>query len=146
MVLFVNSRLRVQNLQLFEGMLDLKSYEFPPEVETAEPADDSAPVREPLPLQIRVEPRPPLPMGVRVGIFIVGWLLILVGVAGLVLPGIQGIATILIGAALLSLDNELVYRGLRRGLARWPNLWHRIEHFREKAHDRIHRMFHRAKK
>ncbi|HEV2853004.1 MAG TPA: PGPGW domain-containing protein [Thermoanaerobaculia bacterium] len=126
-------------------MLDPKSYEFPPEVESAEPADAAAPV-EPLPLEIRVEPRPPLPLGIRVGIFIVGWLLILVGVAGLVLPGIQGIATILIGAALLSLDNELIYRGLRRGLARWPNLWRRIEHFREKAHDRIHRTFHRAKK
>jgi hypothetical protein len=146
LVLFVNSRLRVQNLQLFEGMLDLKTYKFPSEIDTAEPEDDSTAEREPLPLQIRVEPRPPLPVGVRIGIFIVGWLLILVGVAGLVLPGIQGIATILIGAALLSLDNELVYRGLRRGLARWPKVWRRVEHFREKAHDRIHRMFHRAKK
>lgn len=146
MVLFVNSPVRVQNLQLFGGMLDLKSYPFHPDVEEAEPVEDSTAEREPLPLRIRVEPRPPLPMGVRIGIFIVGWLLILVGVAGLVLPGIQGIATILIGAALLSLDNELVYRGLRRGLARWPKVWRRLEHFREKAHDRIHRMFHRAKK
>ena len=126
-------------------MLDLKSYEFPPEVEGAEPADDdsSEPLREPLPLEIRVEPRPPLSMGIRVGIFIVGWLLILVGVAGLVLPGIQGIATILVGAALLSLDNEFVYRGLRRLLARWPRVWRKIEHFREKSHDWIHRTFHR---
>jgi hypothetical protein len=101
--------------------------------------------REPLSLEIRIEPRPPLPLGVRVGIFIVGWLLILVGVAGLVLPGLQGIATILVGAALLSLDNELVYRGLRRLLARWPHLWRRVEGFREKAHDRLHRAFHRQR-
>jgi hypothetical protein len=87
--------------------------------------------------------RPPLPFGVRVGIFILGWVLILVGVAGLVLPGIQGIATILAGAALLSLDNELVYRGLRRLLTRWPKIWDRLEGFREKTHDRLHRMFHR---
>ena len=100
--------------------------------------------RDPLPLEIRLDSRrQPLPMGVRVGIFILGWLLILVGVAGLVLPGIQGIVTILAGAALLSLDNQLVYRGLRRLLARWPNLWHRIEHFRERAHDRLHGWFHR---
>jgi len=97
----------------------------------------------PLPLEIRIERRPRLPLGARVGIFIAGWLLILVGVAGLVLPGIQGVVTILAGAALLSLDNELVYRGLRRLLARWPNLWRRVEHFREKSHDRLHGMFHR---
>jgi hypothetical protein len=146
LVLFVNSRERVQNLHCLEGMLDLKNYEFPPEVEGAEPADDSADteaVRESLPFEIRVEPRPRLSMAVRVGIFIVGWLLILVGVAGLVLPGIQGIATILVGAALLSLDNELVYRGLRRLLARWPRVWRKVEHFREKSHDWIHRTFHR---
>jgi hypothetical protein len=82
-------------------------------------------------------------MGVRVVIFAAGWLLIVVGVAGLVLPGVQGIITILAGAALLSLDNELVYRGLRRLLARWPQVWRRVEHFRERAHDRIHGLFHR---
>jgi hypothetical protein len=127
-------------------MLDLKSYNFPPEVEGAEPVDLKdleAPSRELLPLEIRVEPRPRLSMGVRVGIFVAGWLLILVGVAGLVLPGIQGIATILVGAALLSLDNELIYRGLRRMLARWPRVWRKIEHFREKSHDWIHSTFHR---
>jgi len=90
-----------------------------------------------------MEGRPPLPFGARLGIFVLGWVLILVGVAGLVLPGIQGVATILAGAALLSLDNELVYRGLRRLLARWPKIWARLEGFREKTHDRIHRMFHR---
>src|SRR5262245_2864845 len=99
--------------------------------------------RERLPLEIRIEPRPPLPTRVRVGIFILGWVLILVGAAGLRLPGSQGIFTILLGAALRSLDNELVYRGLRRLLARWPHLWHRLEHFRERAHDRLHGWFHR---
>jgi hypothetical protein len=99
--------------------------------------------REPVPLEIRIERRPPLPFGVRVGIFLAGWLLILVGVAGLVLPGIQGIFTILAGAALLSLDNDLVYRGLRRLLARWPRLWRRVEHFRERSHERLHGMFRR---
>jgi hypothetical protein len=89
------------------------------------------------------EPRPPLSLGIRIGIFGVGWVLILVGVAGLVLPGIQGVITILAGAALLSLDNELVYRGLRRLLGRWPRLWQRVEHFRERAHDWLHRFAHR---
>jgi uncharacterized membrane protein YbaN (DUF454 family) len=89
--------------------------------------------------------RPRLPFWVRVAIFILGWLLILIGVAGLVLPGIQGIATILAGAALLSLDSELIHGGLRRLLARWPKVWERLEGFREKAQEKLHRMFHREK-
>ena len=95
------------------------------------------------PLEIRVEPRPPLSLGIRIALFVLGWLLILVGVAGLLLPGIQGVLTILAGAALLSLDNELVYRGLRRLLARWPHVWQRVERFRERAHDKLHRLTHR---
>jgi hypothetical protein len=118
--------------------------ERPPEVEDNEPFGPELPAGGRLPLRIRVEPRPPLPVGVRIAIFVIGWILVLVGVAGLVLPGIQGIATILIGAALLSLDNALVYRGLRKLLRRWPDILHRLEHFREKTHDRIHRMFHRG--
>jgi len=59
-------------------------------------------------------PRPRHRLGVRIGLFVVGWILILVGVAGLVLPGIQGVFTIVAGAALLSLDNELIYRLMRR--------------------------------
>ncbi|HEX9941548.1 MAG TPA: PGPGW domain-containing protein [Thermoanaerobaculia bacterium] len=121
----------------------MHSYDRPPKVQDVEPPARDARAEEPLPFEIRIEPRPPLPFGVRVAIFIVGWALILIGVAGLVLPGLQGIATILVGAALLSLDNELVYRGLRRLLVRWPHLWRRVERFREKAHDRIHRAFHR---
>lgn len=98
-----------------------------------------------LPQRLSPENRPPLPLSVRIAIFIVGWLLILIGVAGLVLPGIQGVFTIVVGAALISLDNEMVYRGLRRVFQRWPKIWDRIERFREKAHDRIHRMIHRNK-
>jgi len=89
------------------------------------------------------EPRPRLPLVIRIGLFVLGWVLIVVGVAGLVLPGIQGIAAILAGAALLSLDNELVYRGLKRLLARWPGLWRRVELFRERTHDWLHRLTHR---
>jgi hypothetical protein len=116
------------------------NFERPPEVEAAEPPVGE---RESLPLKIRVEPRPPLPMRVRIGIFIAGWILILIGVVGLVVPGLQGILTILAGAALLSIDNELVYRKLRQLLARWPATWHRFERFRERVHDRLHDIFHR---
>jgi hypothetical protein len=123
----------------------LNSVERPPEVESTPPEETGRERLERLPLHIRIERRPPLPLGVRIAIFVIGWVLILVGVAGLILPGIQGIATILVGAALVSLDNELVYRGLRKVLQRWPSVWRRIERFREKAHDKIHHMIHRKK-
>lgn len=123
----------------------MNNVERPPEFESAGPPAEEDGRHERLPLHIRIEPRPPLPVGVRIGIFVLGWLLILIGVAGLILPGIQGIATIIVGAALLSLDNELVYRGLRKTLQRWPGVWRKIEHFREKAHDRIHGWIHRGK-
>ena len=95
--------------------------------------------------RISPENRTPLPLGIRIGIFVVGWLLILIGIAGLVLPGIQGVFTIVAGAALISLDNELVYRGLRRVFQRWPRIWDRIERFREKSHAWIQRRIHKNK-
>ncbi len=92
---------------------------------------------------IRLEPQPrrhgPLPFAVRVGIFLLGWLLIVIGIAGLVLPGIQGVFTIVAGATLLSLDNELAYRLLRRCFERWPKIWLRVEAFRDKLHLKLHR-------
>ncbi|HEX5760436.1 MAG TPA: PGPGW domain-containing protein [Thermoanaerobaculia bacterium] len=97
-------------------------------------------IEERLTIRVVAESLPPLPLGWRVAIFVTGWVLILIGVAGLVLPGLQGIVTILLGAALLSLDNELVYRALRRTLSRWPRAWERVERFRARAHARLHKL------
>ena len=36
---------------------------------------------------------PPLPLVVRLAVLVVGWIVILIGVAGLALPGIQGCFT-----------------------------------------------------
>ena len=82
----------------------------------------------------------PLPFWLRVVVLLVGWLVLLVGVAGLVLPGIQGIVTILLGAAILSVASELAHRWMKKTLQRWPKVWNRIEAFRDKIHDRLHRM------
>jgi hypothetical protein len=115
------------------------------EIPCPEEGRDSQPATGPgekLPMLVRLHR--PLPLGARIAVFFVGWLLVIVGVAGLVLPGIQGVFTIAAGIALLSLDNDLMYRALRRMLRRWPKVWGRVEHFRGKAHDRISRMFHRA--
>jgi hypothetical protein len=116
------------------------------EVWHGQPVSEGVPAAGPgerLPMCVRLHR--PLPLGARIALFVVGWLLVLVGIAGLVLPGIQGVLTIVVGAALLSLDNDMMYRALRRVLRRWPKVWGRVEHFRGKAHDRIYRMFRRSK-
>jgi uncharacterized membrane protein YbaN (DUF454 family) len=84
------------------------------------------------------EPRaqhPRLSTWKRILLFVAGWTVLLVGVAGLVLPGIQGILTILIGVAILSLVSESTYRLLGRLLLRWPKLMERVEGLRHKVSD-----------
>jgi hypothetical protein len=93
-------------------------------------------------LAVVERPRHRLSLRVRIAIFVVGWALVAFGVVGLFLPVLQGGLTILAGAALLSIDNQMVYRFLRRGLHRWPWLWEHVERFREKAHhwaEKLHR-------
>ena len=69
----------------------------------------------------------------------VGWLLILIGIVGLALPGLQGILTLLLGAALLSVASDTVHRLFRRLLRRWPTLSDRFEHLRQKLHEKLAR-------
>ena len=85
----------------------------------------------------------PLPLWLRVIVLAVGWTILLVGVAGLVLPGIQGIVTIAAGLAILSVASDLAHRWMRRALQRWPKVWHRFDGFRGKLHARLHRMVHK---
>ena len=103
--------------------------------ETPEPSAAPPTPRE----EARRKRRMRLSLGTRVLTFAVGWALLLVGVAGLALPGIQGILTILIGVAVLSLASETAYRLLRKLLHRWPPVWNRIERLRERIHRRLHR-------
>ena len=83
--------------------------------------------------------RAKLSLATRIALFVIGWSLVLVGIAGLALPGIQGILTILVGAGVLSVASETVYRLLRRLLHRWPPVWERIERFRDKIADKLSR-------
>jgi uncharacterized membrane protein YbaN (DUF454 family) len=77
---------------------------------------------------------------VRLVLLGVGWIVLLVGVAGLALPGIQGILTILVGAAILSIASETFYRLLRRLLRdRFPGMWKRLDRFRERWRERLAR-------
>ena len=83
---------------------------------------------------------PPPALWVRLLLLGLGWFLLLLGVAGLVLPGIQGILTILLGAAILSVASETAYRILRRLLRkRWPGLWQKLNGFRDRWRARLAR-------
>ena len=79
-------------------------------------------------------PLAPLPWSVRLLVLFVGTVLIAIGTAGLVLPGIQGILTIAVGLAVVSLASDRVHRQLRRLLSRWPSVQERVENFRHRAH------------
>jgi hypothetical protein len=88
--------------------------------------------------------RLPLPLWLRILVFLVGWVVVLVGVAGLVLPG-PGIPTIVVGAAILSVVSEAAYELTRKSLRRWPSIWDRVEVFRERIHDRLHAFAHKKR-
>lgn len=73
------------------------------------------------------------PVWLRVGLIVCALLLLVVGVAGLVLPGIQGIVTIVAGVALLSLVSSNADRFLRWSLGPWPRILDKVEHMRERS-------------
>jgi uncharacterized membrane protein YbaN (DUF454 family) len=73
----------------------------------------------------------------RVTLTIGGVLLVLVGIAGLVLPGIQGVVTILAGLAVLSLVSRRVHGWTYRALGRWPTMRRRVERFRRRMQQRV---------
>lgn len=79
-------------------------------------------LRHPLP-RARVPGLPALPLTTRVLLLTFGWLLTLVGILGLVLPGIQGILTIALGTAALSLVSRTILGMLRFVMRPWPKAW-----------------------
>lgn len=78
-----------------------------------------------------------LALWMRALLFLVGWLLVLLGIAGLVLPGIQGILTLVAGAAVLSLASEIAYKVLRWSFQRWPRGWRRVSKWRRKLRRKL---------
>lgn len=81
-----------------------------------------------------------LPLWLRGSLLVIGGLLLLVGIAGLVLPGIQGILTILLALAILSLASRWTHRFLRWSLGPWPRLRKRVEKHRRKFRGWLHRL------
>jgi len=69
----------------------------------------------------------------RILLLALGWLLLLVGVLGLFLPGLQGILTLILGAATLSLVSHTMFRLLRYLFRPWPNGWRRLLRMRRRV-------------
>jgi uncharacterized membrane protein YbaN (DUF454 family) len=68
----------------------------------------------------------------RIGLLIIGWLFIGLGVIGLFLPFMQGILFILIGLAILSSRSEIIRRFLKHLEERHPRLHERVEKWKAK--------------
>lgn len=81
-----------------------------------------------------------LSLTVRIGLWVAGVVAFVLGLAGLVLPGLQGILLLVLALALLSLASNRVYDWLESFAAgRWPRIWRRIENFRTRVHWRFRR-------
>lgn len=111
------------------------------------PTDDRAPeppresAREPAGRTgHRRSPGQPLPLGTRVVLATLGSLLLILGVAGLFLPFLQGILLLMLAAAVLSLASDTVYGWLEGLLSqRTPAFWKRVERFRTRVRWRFRR-------
>ena len=68
----------------------------------------------------------------KVGLLIIGWFFIVLGILGLFLPFLQGILFILIGLAILSSRSEIIKRFLKHLEERYPQHHERVEIWREK--------------
>ncbi len=68
----------------------------------------------------------------RIGLLIIGWAFIVLGVIGLFLPILQGVLFILIGLGILSSRSEIIKRFLKHLEERYPQHHERVEAWREK--------------
>ncbi len=80
---------------------------------------------------------PDLSPWIRIILWILGWILVLLGIAGLVLPGLQGILTLLMGAATFSLVSRGFLRLLHRLFKPWPRAWDRVLRLRQSILGRL---------
>lgn len=77
---------------------------------------------KPLP-RARVPGLPELSLALRVALLLFGWLMILLGLLGLVFPVLQGVLFLAIGAACLSLVSRTMLNVLRFLMRPWPRVW-----------------------
>jgi uncharacterized membrane protein YbaN (DUF454 family) len=79
----------------------------------------------------------------RLGILVSGWLFVVLGVLGLVLPILQGILFLFIGFSLLSLESPWAKRLMERFAARHPAYAAKLENARLRAARVARRLYRR---
>lgn len=82
--------------------------------------------------------------GKRIVVLIVGWAFILLGIAGLFLPVLQGILFLLIGLIILSTEYVWAHHLLSRLKERFPGTARHAERAKERAHVWLRRITGRA--
>ena len=83
--------------------------------------------------------RPKLGPVTRVILLVAGWILLVLGIAGLVLPGLQGIFTLVLAGAVLSLVEPWSLKLLRPFFKRWPDGWRRLLRLRRRIYRHLER-------
>lgn len=81
----------------------------------------------------------------RIVVLSLGWIFVLLGIAGLFLPILQGILFLAIGLILLSGESRWVRRRIDDARRRWPKFgraWDRIE---ARAHEIANRVLRRGR-
>jgi uncharacterized membrane protein YbaN (DUF454 family) len=71
----------------------------------------------------------------RIGLLIIGWSFVVLGILGLFLPFLQGILFILVGLAILSSRSKLIKSFLKHLEERHPRYHERVEFWRGKIRD-----------
>jgi uncharacterized protein len=69
----------------------------------------------------------------NIGLLILGWFFICLGILGLFLPVLQGVLFIMIGLAILSTRSALIMRLLRYLEERYPKQHAKVEIWKKKA-------------
>lgn len=82
----------------------------------------------------------------RILTIVVGWMFILLGIAGLFLPILQGILFILIGLIILSTEYVWAHHLLQKLRARFPRIAHMSDEAKVKAEAWMNRLFNRKRK
>jgi uncharacterized protein len=76
----------------------------------------------------------------RVLVQTIGWIFILLGIAGLFLPILQGVLFLLIGLMILSTEYVWAHHLLRKIRERFPHLAEKVDHAAQKANSWLRRM------
>ena len=102
---------------------------------------DSPPPEQPRKANSKEDPEeihiPSLPLGTRIILLVLSWISLILGLAGLLLPGLQGFLLLFLGMALMSVASDTVHRWMERSLHRHPGLQKRLQRFREKIHTKF---------